>query len=305
MHKPVLLQEVIKYLNPNKGDVFIDGTYGNGGHSHDILKKIGVRGKLLGIDMDIKNIDRARKNKQKNLYLAHDNFKNIDSIAERFKISQVNGILLDLGMSSEQLDDQRGFSFKTDSPLDMRMDTSQMITAKQLVNRLTVNELYRLFKELGEERYSLNIARAICSAREKQTISTTKELTDIILQAVPSKAVRLKIHPATRIFQALRIAVNDELNNLMIVLPKAVKLLKKNGRICVIAFHSLEDRIVKQFFKQESLACICPPVVLRCQCAHQPILKILTKKPVIPTDTEIKNNPRSRSAKMRVAEKII
>jgi 16S rRNA (cytosine1402-N4)-methyltransferase len=305
MHKPVLLQEVIQYLNPSIGGTFIDCTYGSGGHSNKIIEKIGPSGKLLGIDMDMENVERARINQASNLYITHANFKDLDSIGEEFGFGSVDGILFDLGLSSEQLDGQRGFGFKVDYPLDMRMDLNRSQTAHSLIYGLNVQELIRMFKELGEERYATVIARSICELRRKQKITTTKELTDIILRAVPSSAVRSRIHPATRIFQALRISVNDELNNLISALPKALNLLKKGGRVCIISFHSLEDRIVKHFFKQESLDCICSNMLPVCTCDHQAVLKILTKKPVTPTDAEVQDNPRSRSAKMRVAEKII
>ncbi len=311
MHTPVLLKEVLQYLAPAEGNEFVDCTYGSGGHSKEILKRVGKSGKLLSIDWDSKNIDRAtQQGKPDNLYLVCDNYKNLSCIAERLNFRSLNGVLLDLGLSSEQLaDSERGFSFQSNSYLDMRyltnnLSNSNILTASEIINTFREVDLADIFWKYGEERYSRSIARNIVKERQVNKILTTQDLVRVITSSVPARYLHQKIHPATRVFQALRIAVNQELDNLTSVLSQILNLLVVGGRVAVISFHSLEDRIVKKFFKTESMDCICPSMFMVCVCNHKSSLKIITKKPVTATLEEIQANPRSRSAKLRVAEKI-
>jgi 16S rRNA (cytosine1402-N4)-methyltransferase len=281
-HQPVLLQAAIGLLNIQPGEAYLDCTVGSAGHAVEIVKK---GGKLYGLDVDPAAIQRAKKRLAGSFYrLEQMNFAQLSAAAEKFRLTSVAGILMDLGLSSEQLADKtRGFSFQHQAPLDMRANPSLSVTAADLINGLTKGELNELFKKLGQEQHSLSIADHIVRARRAKPINTTLELADIVCRAVPPKRGRL--HPATKVFQALRIAVNDELNSLKTALPLAVDLLKENGRLVIISFHSLEDSIVKHFIK------------------NQTNLKILTKKPIRPTAAEIAQNPRARSAKLRAAEK--
>lgn len=284
MHKPVLIKEVLEYLNPQKGENFIDCTFGFGGHSLAILKKIEPNGKILGIDLEKSSLEEDR------LILVNRNFADLEEIVRDNKFNKINGILIDLGLSSWHFDkSNRGFSFKGEELLDMRLDSKSELTAAKIVNEWPEEELVEIFKEYGQERFPGRIARIICEQRSKRQIKTTKELVDIIEQVIPKKHQYKKIHFATKIFQALRIAVNDEFNNLEKVLPQALRILEKNGRLAVISFHSLEDRIVKHFFRDEF---------------KKGNLEILTKKPIIPDKDEIISNPRSRSAKLRIIKKI-
>ncbi|MBN1326144.1 16S rRNA (cytosine(1402)-N(4))-methyltransferase RsmH [Candidatus Falkowbacteria bacterium] len=305
-HKPVLLEETIKYLDPKSGENFIDCTLGGGGHARIILEKTASSGKLLAIDLDIKAIEIAKEDLKEfssRVIYINDNFSNLENIAKVSGLNKFEGILLDLGLSSIELDDpNRGFSFKKNAFLDMRFGSGGK-TASDVLNTYKESELARIFKEYGEERYSKQIAKEIVSFRGKEKITTTSQLVSII-ELVYKNKPRPKIHIATKVFQALRIEVNDELNNLKKVLPIASNLLNKGGRIVVISFHSLEDRIVKEYFKQESRDCLCPPNVPVCRCNHKASLKILTKKIIQPSEQEIKYNPRSRSAKLRAAQKI-
>jgi len=285
-HQPVLLQATINQLNIQPGEAYLDCTVGSAGHAVEILKK---GGKLYGLDVDPAALKRAKKHLSqacpKAFYrLAQHNFSQLTAAAKQFGLTSVAGVLFDLGLSSEQLADKaRGFSFQHDAPLDMRADPNLAVTAANLINGLNKGELNELFKKLGEEQRSLSIADSIVHARQSGSISSTLNLVDIISRAVPKRRGRL--HPATKVFQALRIAVNDELNNLKQALPQAISLLKPKGRLVVISFHSLEDRIIKNFIKNN----------------HQ--LNNLTKKPLRPNAGEIKLNPRARSAKLRAAEK--
>lgn len=306
MHKSVLLKETIQALQPHPGGVYIDGTIGAGGHAAAILEASGPDGQLLGLDRDESALALARHNLKPfgpRVRLFQANFDQMEQVAHRYQLSPVDGILLDLGVSSMQLDQtERGFSFQADAPLDMRMDRSSGQTAADLVNHLPEEELANLIYQYGEERYSRRIARAIVAARPVQR---TGQLAQLVAKAIPTKGGQSgKIHPATRTFQALRIAVNDELGALERTLPQAIKLLKRGGRLAVITFHSLEDRIVKHYFKQEAQDCICPPEQPVCICHHQATVRIITKKPVTPGATEITANPRARSAKLRVVESI-
>lgn len=309
-HIPVLLEEVIKNLNPKPNENFVDCTLGGGGHAVAILERTSPNGKLLGIDLDERAIEVAKskikshKLKIDRLIAVCGNFKNLKKIVLQNKFSNISGILLDLGFSSLEIaDPKKGFSFQIDAPLDMRYGKEGK-TAAEIVNNWPENDLIKILKEYGEERFAERIAKKICEVRRKRTIQRTLELVEIIAQVVPEKYKHQKIHFATRTFQALRIAVNDELNNLKAVLPQAVELLLPGGRLAVISFHSLEDRIVKQFFKQESTNCLCPKEFPVCKCGHKASLKVITPKPIIPTKEEVKTNPRCRSARLRVAEKL-
>lgn len=291
IHIPVMLEEVINFLNLKQGDKVIDATVGAAGHSQEIVMRIQPDGILIGIDQDkeILQIAAQKLEKYQSVFLFKDNFVNINKILKRLKINKVNAILFDLGVSSLQLDNQeRGFSFLKDGPLDMRMDKENQITADYLVNHLSEKELAEIIYNYGEERWAKRIAKFIVEYRKKQKIKSTLELVEIIRKAIPAQVrKKMKIHYATRTFQALRITVNKELDNLEKGLNEAAKVLDEGGRLCVISFHSLEDRIVKNFFQQ-----------------NKNQFKILTPKPVIPSFPEIKNNLRARSAKLRAGEKI-
>ncbi len=300
-----MFNEIIDFLNPEPGQRFIDCTVGGGGHTLAIADKIGGRGKVVAIDADELAIENGQKNKNKNVIYIHENFKNLSKIIDKthkeIRTDKFNGILFDLGLSSAQLQDRnRGFSFQLDAPLDMAFGRIhewpqikiQMATntdTEFIVNNWKWQELEKIIREYGEERYAKKIAQKITEHRKIKPIKTTGQLVEIIKGALPPKYLYQRIHPATRTFQALRIATNDELENLKQALPQAVVLLQRGGKIAVISYHSLEDRIVKHFFKDKKLA---------------GELKILTKKPLRPSAEEIRNNPRSRSAKMRVAEKL-
>jgi len=307
-HHSVLPEEVIAYLRCQSGRNFIDCTLGGGGHAAQILENTSPNGKLLGIDWDSAAIRIARerlKGYRGRVTLVRDNFSNLGSIVNKHGFGPVDGILLDLGVSSFQLEDaHRGFSFRVEGPLDMRMDSRGRETASDLINRLRARELERLLREYGEERWARRISHSIEGRRRKRPISTTTELRDLVHSAIPASFHSRRIDPATRTFMALRIAVNDELDNLRTVLEVAVSLLEKKGRICIIAFHSLEDRLVKQYFRMAEKGCTCPPHLPQCVCHGEQTLRIVTSKPVSPSRREIKENPRARSAKLRVAERI-
>lgn len=309
-HNSVLLTEVIKLLDPMPGQSFIDCTLGGGGHALEIAKRVAPDGKVLGIDMDEEAIRESRLKAQSsvpkaNVVIVQDNFKNIKKIAVENGFESVDGILFDLGVSSHQLDGrERGFSFNSET-LDMRMDKSQDLTAGDIINSWSKNELITIFRDYGEERLSAPIADAITKKRKADGAMGPKELSNVVAEVYKKfyKWPSLK-NPATKIFQALRIAVNQELENLIKALPESLKVLKDGGIIAVISYHSLEDAQVKSFFKRESRDCICPPELPQCVCDHKASLKIITKKPITPGDGEIHTNPRSRSAKLRVAYKI-
>jgi len=314
-HTPVMLNEVIKYLAPQPGQNFIDCTLGGGGYTKAIAEKIKPDGKILAIDLDEMAVENFRISNAdlrfNNVIISHDNFKNLQKIAEKYfkPADGFNGIVFDLGLSSAQLEDRaRGFSFNVDSPLNMNFSGSDSLTAEAIINNWSAPELTKIFREYGEEKFAWPIASAIAAARQSGRISSTGRLVEIIKDAMPerfhSAGWRKKIHPATKIFQALRLAVNSELENLQAALPPAVELLKAGGKIVVISYHSLEDRIVKQYFKREAKGCLCPPAMPICQCGHQARLKILTRAILRPTEEEVLTNPRARSAKLRAAEKI-
>lgn len=290
-HKAVLINEVLEYLDPKAGENFIDGTFGFGGHSARLLETNKPDGKVLGIELDADVIKILKKKPlDKRLILVQGSFVDLKKIAERNNLYQVNGVLLDVGMSSWQIEkSKRGFSFQRDELLDMRSDIESELTAEKVINQRTEKELTEIFNKYGGERFARRIARLICQERKNQRIKTTGQLAEIIRKAIPTSCRRGKIHLATRVFQALRIVVNNELENLEKTMPQALRVLKKDGRLVVISFHSLEDKIIKNFFQQE---------------AKKGNLKILTKKPIIPSSEEIRENPRSRSAKLRAAVKI-
>jgi 16S rRNA (cytosine1402-N4)-methyltransferase len=312
-HTPVLLDEVVHYLQPKSNQDFIDGTLGGGGHSLAILDRNGPKGRVLGIDLDptareaVKETLKKHKIKKNRLVIAPGNFKDIKEIAYEYSFLKASGILLDLGISSGQLQDHvRGFSFISTGTLDMRFGPDAGIyTASELLNTLPEQALTDIFKNYGEEPLARPIAKKIIEARKEELITRPEQLTSIISSIYKRNfKAKSKIHPATRVFQALRIAVNGELDNLQKTLPDALSLLRLGGRLVVISYHSLEDRIVKHFFQQESKDCICPPERPTCQCGHKASLRIITKKPIGPALTEMAENHRSRSAKLRVAERI-
>jgi len=311
-HIPVMLKEAILTLNPRPGQKFIDCTLGGGGYSRAILKRIGDSGQVLAIDLDGLAIANAKLNfkteiKNKKLILAHENFKNLSIIIEKYFTADAkfDGIVLDLGLSSAQLEDRsRGFSFSLhQAPLGMNFGEPIEETAENIINNWSLEDLTKIFRDYGEEKFAYKIALVIVKERQSERIITTDKLAEIINNSTP-KRFHSKIHPATKIFQALRIAVNQELVNLRAVLPGAVNLLKIQGKLVVVSYHSLEDRIVKQYFKQESKDCLCPPASPICRCGHKASLKILTHPILRPTEEEVLTNPRSRSAKLRAAEKI-
>jgi 16S rRNA (cytosine1402-N4)-methyltransferase len=302
-HIPVLFHEVLDTLNLIPGGLYVDGTVGAGGHAQGILKAISPDGKLLGLDRDPAALEIAESRLAEfgnRVVLIHSSYSGLKSHLNNLSWKAVDGILLDLGLSSMQLDNpERGFSFRKAGPLDMRFDPSQPFSAADLVNESSKDDLADLIFRYGEERYSRKIAEAIIANRP---LEDTQELADIIESAIRNTPSR--IHPATRTFQALRIAVNQELKALEAFLPTALESLNPGGRLAVIAFHSLEDRIVKQFFRKESRDCICPPKIPQCVCGHIKQLKEINRRPIRPEEKEILENPRARSAKLRVAEKI-
>ena len=303
VHVPVLLDEVIAGLQAQRGGYFVDCTVGLGGHAAAILEKISPSGRLLGIDADpeaIKVSQDKLSDYGEAVTLVNDNFVNLEAICRRYHFHPVDGILFDLGVSSLQLDTaERGFSFHLDAPLNMRFDPGQGLTASDIVNSFSEQELAKLIEKYGEERHSRRIARYIVQNRP---IATTVELASLVEQALRGK--RAKIHPATRTFMALRIAVNSELQNLELTLKQTINLLRPGGRLTVISYHSLEDRIVKQFMRSAASSCLCPPGTVVCRCGHVPTLKLISRKVIKPTSLEIESNPRSRSAKLRIAERL-
>lgn len=307
-HVPVLLDEIIKILDPQPGEVFVDCTLGGGGHSKAIVSRILPKGLLIGIDQDLNALEAARENLkdfQDNIIFVHSNYEKLNNIIMEYSPQGIDGILFDIGVSSHQLDEkERGFSYMQDAPLDMRMDQSGEFSAWDLVNKYPEEKIAKIIWEYGEENWAKRIAQFIVEARQKRTIDTTGELVDIIKAAIPAGARKAGPHPAKRTFQAIRIAVNRELEVLDNTLDTALNWTKKGGRIGVISFHSLEDRIVKDKFKYWAQDCVCPPELPICQCDKQSMVKILTRKPVTAGKRELEKNPRSRSAKFRAVEKI-
>lgn len=307
-HKSVLLQECIDALNIRPDGIYLDGTLGGAGHSSQIARRLTEGGRLIGVDRDRTALAAAKERLAPyadRVTLVHSNFAEIDAILDSLGIPAVDGMLFDLGVSSPQLDDaSRGFSYMADAPLDMRMDKDDALTAGEVVNTWPQGELRRILYDYGEERYAPQIAAAICRARGKAPIETTLELVDIIRSAMPAQALREKQHPAKRSFQAIRIAVNDELGAVSRMMQAAVGRLNPGGRLAVITFHSLEDRIVKSEMQQAARGCTCPPEFPVCVCGKKPLVKLVTRKPIVSGPAELEENPRARSAKLRVAEKL-
>ena len=304
-HKPVLLEETIKGLNIKKDGIYVDGTLGGAGHSKEILKHLSENGKLIGIDRDKEALQAAQKNLEqfKNVQYIHGNHDDIEEILKELKIDKVDGILLDLGVSSYQLDEkQRGFSYLGNNELDMRMDKTQKLTAKQVVNTYSEEELADIIYKYGEERFSRQIAKNICKYRKEKEIDTTEELVNIIEKSMPAYSKK-EGHPAKRTFQAIRIEVNDEIKPLYNTVKKCIKLLKPQGRLCIITFHSLEDRAVKEAYTDSIGKCTCPKDLPYCVCGAKSEGKIVNKKPIIATKEEQEKNSRSKSAKLRIFEK--
>lgn len=306
-HITVLLNESVDALNVKPDGVYVDCTLGGAGHSSLIAKRLGPTGTLIGLDQDIRALEAAKQKLSQascRVILHKSNFQYVHEVVKSYGFEQVDGVLFDLGVSSPQLDEgERGFSYHEDAPLDMRMDQEQTLTAYQVVNEFSEEDLARILFQYGEEKFSKRISHHIVQYRMQKPIERTTELAEIIKAAIPAAARRKGPHPARRSFQAIRIAVNNELGVLKEALQQVVSLLRKGGRVAVISFHSLEDRICKHFFQEQAVGCICPKHFPVCVCDHQPALAILTKKPIIPTNDEIEANARSRSAKLRVAEK--
>ncbi len=306
-HVSVLLEECLEGLHIRQDGVYVDGTLGGGGHSYRIAAEL-TTGRLVGIDRDTVALRAAGERLAafgQTVTLVHANFSEMARVLEELGLDGADGVLLDLGVSSPQLDDgQRGFSYMTDAPLDMRMDGSAALSADTVVNTWPQEELKRILYAYGEERYAPQIAAAICRSRETAPIRTTLELVDIIRGAMPSAALREKQHPAKRSFQAIRIAVNDELSAVEKGVREAIGCLRPGGRLAVITFHSLEDRIVKNAMAEAAKGCTCPPDFPVCVCGKKPKVKLITRKPIVPTAEEIARNPRARSAKLRVCEKL-
>ena len=306
-HESVMKNEVLHYLNVHMEGVIVDGTLGDGGHTEFILKNTAPEIRVFAIDRDRSAIERARERLspfRDRVTLAYGNLGDLKSLAVQNGIIRIVGLLMDLGVSSPQLDTPgRGFSIQHDGPLDMRMDLSQKTSAADLLKKLSDAELIAIFKNFGEERYSKRIVRAIRKEQVERPITTTGQLSRIVAEVMVSPR-HTRIHPATRTFQALRIAVNDELEQLKLALQDVIGLLNSTARLVVISFHSLEDRIVKTFFRDEQKGCSCPPKIPMCICGRTQTLKVLTRKPIVPSEEEVARNPRSISAKLRVAERV-
>ncbi|MFA9408995.1 MAG: 16S rRNA (cytosine(1402)-N(4))-methyltransferase RsmH [Candidatus Dadabacteria bacterium] len=307
-HIPVMTEEVLDNLITREDGLYVDATLGLGGHTKAILDYTNYQSRIIGLDVDEEAIAIASNNLPKyksNVVFRNSNFSEIDRVLLDLEIEEVDGIVADLGMSSFQLDSsQRGFSFIRDERLDMRMDARLRFTAFDLVNEMSVDEISKVLKVYGEERWSRRIAKRIVQTREDKPISTSAELANLVYEAIPRKFHPARIHPATKTFQAFRIAVNHELDNIEEFIGKAIPLLKTGGRLVIISFHSLEDRIVKNLFQNLHSPCICPPDLPMCGCGKKSEINIITRSPLIPSEEEVMNNPRSRSAKMRVGEKL-
>ena len=306
-HKTVLLHETVDMLNVKPDGIYLDGTLGGAGHSLEICKRL-TTGRLIGVDRDTVALEAAKKRLEAHLEkvtLVHSNFSELGAILDSLDIACVDGMLFDLGVSSPQLDDgERGFSYMADAPLDMRMNRDDSLTAYEIVNTWPREELRRILFEYGEERYAPLIAAAIERRRAEHPIETTLELASVIRSAMPAQALREKQHPAKRSFQAIRIAVNDELNSVSRMMQTAVGRLAPGGRLAVITFHSLEDRIVKNSMAEAAKGCVCPPSFPVCVCGRKPSVKVLTHKLIVSGEQELNENPRARSAKLRVCEKL-
>lgn len=306
-HRPVLLDECIDALHIRPDGIYLDGTLGRAGHSREIAKRL-TRGRIICVDRDQAALNAAQERLadwMDKVTLIHSNFDQVSTILDQLGLTGVDGMLFDLGVSSPQLDDgSRGFSYMSDAPLDMRMDRDEGLTAADVINTWPQEELRRILFQYGEERYAPQIAAAIVRHRQDKPIGTTLALVEVIKSAMPAKALREKQHPAKRTFQAIRIAVNDELSSVDRMLRGAVPRLNKGGRLAVITFHSLEDRIVKTGLAEFAKGCTCPPSFPVCVCGKSPDVRLINKKPILPSEKEVEENPRSRSAKLRVAEKL-
>ena len=306
-HISILLNEAVAGLNIKENGVYVDCTLGGGGHSLEILKKLNGSGLLIGIDQDDFALEYSKKrlNDYNNIIFVKNNFSELDNILNEYHIDKIDGILLDLGVSSFQFDDRnRGFSYWEENELDMRMDKSQTLTAKDIINKYSQERLIEIFTNYGEEKNSYKIAKKIIAARNEKEITTNQELIETIKSALTEREKRKTGHPARKIFQALRIEVNDELGVLKRLLKSVENRINTGGRLVVITFHSLEDRIVKQFINSKINPCICPPDFPECTCGLTSTFKKITKKPLFPSENEINNNPRARSAKLRIAERV-
>ncbi len=306
-HKSVLLRETIEALQIRPDGVYVDGTLGGGGHSYEICRRLSDGGRLIGIDQDADAVCAAGKRLEEfgsKVTIVRSNYRQMREVLEQLNVTAVDGILLDLGVSSYQLDAaERGFTYRENAPLDMRMDQRQTTTAKDIVNGYSEKELYRIIRDYGEDRFAKNIAKHIAAAREKKEIETTGELIEIIKGAIPAKVRASGGHPAKRTFQAIRIELNQELDVLRESLGGMIDLLKDQGRICVITFHSLEDRIVKTIFREKEDPCICPKEFPVCVCGRKSKGKVITRKPIVPSEEELLENKRSKSSKLRVFER--
>lgn len=307
-HKSVLLYETVDELNIKPDGIYVDGTLGGGGHSYEIAKRLSEGGRLIGIDQDEDAIKAASKRLEPymdRVTIVRNNYCNMDKVLDELGIDKVDGIMLDLGVSSYQLDAaDRGFTYNVDTALDMRMDQRQEITAKDIVNEYSEFDLYRIIRDYGEDRFAKNIAKHIVAARQEKPIDTTFELNDIIKAAIPMKVRATGGHPSKRTYQAIRIELNKELEVLENSIDMMIDRLKPEGRLCIITFHSLEDRIVKTRFRNNENPCTCPPSFPACVCGKVPKGRVITRKPVVPTDEEINENSRSKSSKLRVFERV-
>lgn len=307
-HVPVLLEECIDDLNINPDGIYVDGTLGGAGHSSEICKRLSPNGMLIGIDRDEEALRVSSKRLEEfdcKKAFVHGNYSDIKNILRELDIEEIDGALLDLGVSSYQLDNpERGFSYMNDAALDMRMDRSEGMTAYDIVNEYSKDELYRIIKSYGEERWASRIADFIVKARREKPIETTFELVEIIKAAVPASARRNGPHPAKRTFQAIRIEVNDELGGVKRAVDDFIDVLAPKGRLAIISFHSLEDRIVKDAYSERENPCVCPPEIPICVCGKKPEIKKINKKPIVPSESQEDENPRARSAKLRVCEKL-
>ena len=303
-HVSIMVDEVIENLDIKSDGIYVDGTLGGAGHAWHICSRLGENGRFIGIDQDEAAIEASKKRLAEfgdKVHVVRSNYCHMKDLLWQMEIDKVDGILLDLGVSSYQFDNAaRGFSYREDAPLDMRMDQRQEMTARDIVNTYSESELYRIIRDFGEDRFAKNIAKHICQARQKKPIETTFELTEIIKGAIPMKIRATGGHPAKKTFQAIRIELNQELAVLQNSLNDMIDLLNANGRICIITFHSLEDRIVKTIFKKNENPCVCPPNFPVCVCGKKSKGKVITRKPIIPSEKEMEENPRSKSAKLRV-----
>jgi len=308
-HKSVLLDETIENLNIKPDGIYVDGTLGGGGHSYEIASRLSVKGRLIGIDQDADAIIAATERLKPfadRVTIVRNNYTNIGEVLKELGIDKVDGIILDLGVSSYQIDTaERGFTYRVDAPLDMRMDQRQDQTAKDIINKYSEFELYRVIRDYGEDKFAKNIAKHIAAARLEKEIETTFELTEIIKAAIPMKIRAVGGHPSKKTFQAIRIELNKELEVLTDSIDNMIDLLNDEGRICIITFHSLEDRIVKIRFRNNENRCTCPPNFPMCVCGNKTKGTVITRKPILPSDEELDENNRSKSAKLRVFQKIV